>query len=234
MTREHYQARLAALQSDINAMAETTLSRYETALEVLESGDAGAASRVIEGDADINDRYLDLEGDCVELIALQQPVAGDLRFIASSFKILTDLERIGDLATNLARYGRENGGGFDSFDIRPIGRAAGEMVADAMDAYERGDSEAARAVAGRDNDLDARCRGASESVVRELLSMSAAESIDRNPRTNGSGEAAVEAALTNTSRALLTIRDIERVGDHAVNICARTVYMVENDDDLIY
>ncbi|ERH09844.1 MAG: phosphate uptake regulator [halophilic archaeon J07HX64] len=114
MARETYEARLALLRDDVVEMAGTALERYRTALDVLETGDRAQARRIIEGDDDINRRYLDIESDCIELLALQQPVAGDLRFIASSFKIVTDIERVGDLATNMARYGQEAGGGLDS------------------------------------------------------------------------------------------------------------------------
>ena len=234
MTRERYKAQLAQLRADVCAMAETTLTRYRTALEALETGDPDAARQVIEGDTDINELYLALEGDCIELFALQQPVAGDLRFVASSFKILTDLERVGDLATNLARYGSESGGGLRMVDIQSSSRAAGEMVADAIDAYADDDSAEARSVAARDDGLDMLCRAASETVVRELLTKPPADLSRENGHTDAHSIDDPEGAVTDVRRALLAIRDIERVGDHAVNICARTVYMIENNDDLLY
>jgi phosphate transport system protein len=221
MPRENYEDRLAALRADVTAMARTALNRYETALDVLETGDTEQAQRVIEGDHELNQRYLDIESDCIELLALQQPVAGDLRFIASSFKIVTDIERVGDLATNLARYGREAGGGLD-IHATPIGTTAGDMFEEAMAAYTDDDAEAARAIATRDDTLDEECRATTEAVVRDLMTTRAWEPEE------------VEQRLQNASRELLTVRDIERVGDHAVNICARTLYMLEYDDDLIY
>lgn len=224
MARKSYQSQLEHLRAEVGAMAETTLERYAAAVDVLDSGDPMAAQRIIEGDEDINQWYLDIEDDCIELLALQQPVASDLRFIASSFKIVTDLERIGDLATNLAQYGRESEGNLVSnADVAPIAQEAGDMVEAAMAAYERGDADAAREVAARDADLDDLCQDASEALVRELLTTTTVGDVDQ-----------VESTLENVSRALLTIRDLERVGDHAVNICARTLYMVENDDGLLY
>jgi phosphate transport system protein len=221
MTRESYEARLAALEADVTGMAETALDRYETALDVLQTGNEERARQVIEGDSELNQQYLDIESDCIELLALQQPVAGDLRFITSSFKIVTDIERVGDLATNLARYGREAGGGLD-IHARPIATTAGEMVEAAMTAYADDDAEAARAIAARDDALDEQCREMTEAVIRDLMTTRAWEPDE------------IEMRLQNASRELLTVRDIERVGDHAVNICARTLYMVEYDDDLIY
>jgi len=102
--REDYRESLDALRSDIESMSEDVLDQLLCALDALERDDHELAREVIDGDDRINQQYLNLEGDCVDLIALQQPVASDLRFIVASFKILTDLERIGDLATNLARY----------------------------------------------------------------------------------------------------------------------------------
>ena len=234
MTRERYQAQLAQLRADVCAMAETTLTRYRTVLEVLESGDSDTARQVIEGDADINELYLALERDCIDLVALQQPVAGDLRFVASSFKIITDLERVGDLATNLARYGSESGDGLEMVDLHSSGQGAGEMVADAVNAYADEDSTKARSVAARDNGLDMLCRAASETVVRKLLRTPLDDLSRENGHIDGLSTADLDNAVTDVRRALLAIREIERVGDHAVNICARTVYMIENDDDLLY
>lgn len=221
MTRESYEAELELLREDITDMAELALDRYETGLEILETGDEQRARRVIEGDHELNQQYLDIESDCIELLALQQPVASDLRFVASSFKIVTDIERVGDLATNLARYGREAGGGLD-IHATQIGETAGEMFEAAMVAYVDDDAEAARAIAARDDTLDERCRETTEAVIRDLMTTRAWE-------PDGVGQ-----RLQSASRELLTVRDIERVGDHAVNICARTLYMVEYDDDLIY
>lgn len=221
MTRETYAAKLELLRDDVTEMAELALDRYETGLQVLETGNEQQAARVIEGDHELNQQYLDIESDCIELLALQQPVASDLRFIASSFKIVTDIERIGDLATNLARYGREAGGGLDIHALS-IGTTAGGMVEEAMAAYADNDAEAARDIAAQDNALDEQCRETTEAVIRDLMTTHAWEPNE------------VEQRLQSASRELLTVRDIERVGDHAVNICARTLYMIEYDTDLIY
>jgi Phosphate uptake regulator len=106
------------------------------------------------------------------------------------------------------------------------------MVADAMAAYEAGDADACRRIDARDDDLDERCRRASEAVVRDLLEADRARSAENRTAANDADELA--AALNEVSSALLAVRDIERVGDHAVNIAARTLYMVDNDDELIY
>ena len=220
MPRTSYQDELAALRGEVGAMADLSLDRYWDAVEVLQTGDSAQARRIIDGDSELNEWYLDIERECIDLIALQQPLAGDLRFVASSFKIVTDLERIGDLACNLAEYGRDLGGEIE-IDVEPIARQAGEMVADAMAAYTTSDAATGRSVVDRDEQLDKQCKRASETIVRQLM-------------TGAVGAEPIDQRLQRVSRLLVTIRDIERVGDHAVNISARTQYMIENDDDLIY
>ncbi len=221
MARVEYQQQLADLREKVVAMSDIVLERYETALTALETKNESLARGVIEGDSEVNERYLDIEGDCIDLFALQQPVAGDLRFIASSFKIITDLERVGDLATNLAGYAiaaeRER---YPEIDVIYIGTEAGSMVAEAMEAYGNDDADSAREIAARDDRIDRLCMESSDAVVEDLL------------RTNYDDDAG--DVMDDVSRLLLTIRDLERVGDHAVNICARTAYMTDSDTELIY
>jgi phosphate transport system protein len=284
--RETFQDDLDRLRADVVAMGEAVLAQLDDGLTALETGDAALAREVIDGDAAINERYLDLEARCVDLFALQQPVAGDLRFVAAAFKILTDLERVGDLATNLGQYALAAGdeaqsplGGVEapdgaqtadgteaaddatapsSFEVAPtsvtgIGRDAHAMLADALAAFEAGDADACVEIAERDDDLDVLCQRAGEDVVRELLARgsalasggdgesSVAAETDADPDGPAKTDADpgtptewdVEAALDEVSRVLLTIRDLERVGDHAVNVAGRTYYMVEHDPALI-
>jgi len=223
MARESYQEKLDQLRSDVLYMSEVVLDRLRKGLEALDSKDEDLAWAVIDGDDEVNQMYLDLEQQCIDLLALQQPVASDLRFIAASFKIITDLERIADLATNLGDYTLQaERDVFPEVDVQSIGRFTVEMVEEAMEAYANEDPEACRYVANRDDELDGKCERASQLVVRDLIETELDDGAD------------VEVLLTDVSRLLLTIRDLERVGDHAVNIAARTLYMVENSDELIY
>ncbi|WP_435346158.1 phosphate signaling complex protein PhoU [Haloarchaeobius sp. HRN-SO-5] len=223
MARQNYQDKLVALEEDVLYMSEVVLDRLRTALAALENKDEDAAWDVIEGDDEVNALYLDVEQQCVDLLALQQPVASDLRFIAASFKIITDLERIGDLATNLGEYTLDaRRDVYPEVDVQAIGNQTTAMVEDAMDAYSAEDTDACFEIAERDDELDALCEHASHTVVRELIETEIDDGVE------------IETVLEDVSRLLLTIRDLERVGDHAVNIAARTLYMVENDDELIY
>ncbi|AWB27535.1 phosphate signaling complex protein PhoU [Halococcoides cellulosivorans] len=225
MPRREYQKSLDDLRADVRALADLVVSRLDQSLDALEGGNREAARAVIDGDDEINDRYLDLEADCIDLFALQQPVASDLRFVAASFKICTDLERIGDLVANLGQYALAADGTIAAVDLGTIGREAHAMVTDAITAYDTEDVAACRQIAARDDEIDALCQRASERVVRDLIERQA--TADGTPWD-------VERALDDVSRVLLTIRDLERIADHAVNVTARTLFLVESDPELIY
>ncbi|WP_251329542.1 phosphate signaling complex protein PhoU [Haloplanus pelagicus] len=224
MPRDEFQASLADLRAEVLSMGDLVADRLDRALTALETLDESAAREVIGGDDEIDRRYLALESTCINLFAQQQPVAGDLRFVAASFKILTDLERVGDLAVNLAQYTLEaNCERFAQVDLSSIGDLAGAMLDDAMTAYRTDDAALCREVAARDDELDSLCQAASERVVRDLIE-----------REVAAGDSwAVERLMDDVSRLLLTVRDLERVGDHAVNVAARTLYMIESDPELV-
>jgi phosphate transport system protein len=206
-------------------MGDLVLGRLDDALTAMADRDDDLARDVVQGDDEINERYLDLERDCIDLLALQQPVASDLRLVAASFKIITDLERVGDLATNLAGYALDaDRDVYPEVDVQAIGDETSAMLRDALDAYAAGDADAAHAIADRDDHVDDRCENAAAAVVRDLVETELATT----------DEWEYEDLLADVSRLLLTIRDLERVGDHAVNIAARTLYMVESDDQLLY
>ena len=225
MPREGYQEQLETLREDVLYMSELVLDRFQMSLDALQSKDEDLAMRVIRGDHEVNQLYLDLEQDCIDLLALQQPVASDLRFIAASFKIITDLERIADLATNLGDYAiQADRDVYPEVDIMALGNATATMVEDAMLAYGEEDAEACFEIADRDDDIDEQCENASRVVLTDLI----ASELDTTNDTE------IERIFRDVSRMLLTIRDLERVGDHAVNIAARTLYMVESNDELIY
>ena len=202
-------------------MGRDVTERLDRAVTAYEQRDPATGRAVAAADDEINERYLDLEAECIDLLALHQPVASDLRLVVASFKILTDLERVGDLATNLGtRVDAMAGGTVPSVPITDIGEMTLAQLRDALVAYETGDPERCRDVATADTDLDQRCGAATNDLVRSLVTYTPDDD--------------VAATLADTKRYLLTVRDLERAGDHAVNIAARTLYMVENDAELIY
>jgi phosphate transport system protein len=226
MARKGFQEQLTELRENVLYMSEVVLERLRMGLDALEQKDESLAREVIEGDHEINEMYLELEQDCIDLFALQQPVAGDLRFIAASFKIITDLERVADLATNLGDYTLQAKRDlYPDVDVQGIGDAVIEMIDDAMTAYADEDIETCFDIDDHDDEIDAMCETASSTVVRDLIETEIGAE---------SSETEIESLMQEVSRLLLTIRDLERVGDHAVNIAARTLYMVDNSDELIY
>jgi phosphate transport system protein len=221
MSRDTFEARLDALRTDVCAMGRDVTERLDRAVTAYEQRDPATGRAVAAADDEINERYLDLEAECIDLLALHQPVASDLRLVVASFKILTDLERVGDLATNLGtRVDAMAGDTVPSVPITDIGEMTLAQLRDALVAYETGDPERCRDVAAADTDLDQRCGAATNDLVRSLVTYTPDDD--------------VAATLADTKRYLLTVRDLERAGDHAVNIAARTLYMVENDAELIY
>ena len=210
-------------------MGEAVVERLERALAALATVDEAAARAVADADDEINRRYLSLESTCLQLFAQQQPVASDLRFVAASFKILTDLERVGDLATNLAAYTlAADERRFKAVDLSPIGDLAVGMFEDALTAYRTDDEALCREIAARDDELDTSCQQASHRIARELLERESDETVGDDASWG------IERLLDDVSPLLLTIRDLERVRDHAVNVAARTLYMVESDPGLVY
>ena len=222
MARDSFRAEMEALHEAVLDLGATVVDRLRTAVRALDDGDRERARFVLENDHEINERYLGLEADCIDLFTLQQPVASDLRFVAASFKILTDLERIGDLAMNLGGYVTGMSREFTPrADLVTIGELVADQVEDALAAYESADPEQCHAVADRDDEVDGLCERAAEVMLRDL--------VDQQP-----DEEALEGLLEEVFQLLLTVRDLERVGDHAVNIAARTLYMAESDDALLY
>ena len=224
MTREQYQDDLDDLGDDVFAMGELVLERLDESLTALRTGDGDRGRMVAEGDLAVNERYLALESRCIDLFALQQPVAGDLRFVAASFKILTDLERIGDLAANLGQYAAATTDELSpGVSVADVGSLARSLVRRSLDAYADRDAVACRAIHADDDEVDALCARGSEAVARDLIEREAA-----------SDAWELEGLLGQVSTLLLTFRDLERIADHAVNVAARTLYLTESDPELIY
>jgi phosphate transport system protein len=222
MPRDSFQSEMDDLHDAVIELGETVVERLRTAIAALEDADDESARYVLSNDHEINERYLELEADCIDLFTLQQPVASDLRFVASSFKILTDIERVGDLAMNLGGYVLEMDREFvPRADLVQVGELIADQIETALEAYGTADPTACHTVAEQDDEIDGLCGRAAEVLLRDL--------VDR-----AGDEEKLEPLLEEVFQLLLTIRDLERMGDHAVNIAARTLYMIESDDALLY
>jgi phosphate transport system protein len=223
MPREAYQSTLADLRADVAALGRDAADQFRRAVDALDRDRVDLAREVLADEDAVDERALALESECVRLLALESPVASDLRLVAATFKLLADVRRVGDLATNLAGYAVDaERAVLPEVDLRSLGEYALTQFEDAVDAYATGDPAACRAVAERDDNLDAMVAAAGDAVVRDLVTADAVTT-----------DADVERVLADVRRVVLTLRDVERVGDHAVNVAARTLYAIESDDSLV-
>jgi phosphate transport system protein len=178
-------------------------------VQSLVSRDSAAIERVLYGDEPINALHVEIDNRCFKLFALHQPMATDLRAIVSAVKINTDLERVGDLAVNIAEAAKRYATHppvKKLIDIPQMGDIAQEMLHDALDAFVRRDTVLAQAVLNEDDRLD----GLKTQIFRELL-----DYMLKDPTT-------VEPALD----LILVSRHLERIGDHATNIAEDVIFMV--------
>ena len=205
----HFQDELEQLKRRLLEMGGLAEDRVRAAVEGLVSRDMAIVQHVLSGDTPINQLLIEIDNRCFTLLALYQPMAVDLRAIVSAVKINTDLERVGDLAINIAeavtRYLR-HAPVKELIDIPRMARIAQTMLRDALDAYVRRDTAMAQAVLDKDDELD----GLKTQVFRELLTY-----MLQDPAT-------IEPALD----LILISRHLERIGDHATNLAEDVIFMV--------
>ena len=201
--RAQYDADLAALKTAVAEMGGCAADAVEAALEALCTADADAAAAVVKGDGRINSMQRDIEHRCMTLLLRQQPVAGDLRRISTAMKTVTDIERIGDHAADIAEIiphlaaSRRAGDPAVSDAIR-MGQKAHKMLLDALDALTGEDEPAAQKVIAADDEVDYDFNAIKRTLAAEIAA----------------DPAKVDAALD----LLMVIKYLERIGDHAVNI----------------
>jgi len=207
----HFHDQLADLKTRLLAMATRAESLIEDAVDALLERDADKAELVIASDDELNSFELEIEQLAVSLLALQQPMARDLRLVIGAIKISSDLERIGDHAVNIAQSAQRlitsHSPVIPDPEIEDMARRARRMLADAIDAFLRGDGVLGREVCKADDTVDA----LHESIFRILLTHMMSDT-----RT------------INTSLELLLVsRNLERVADLATNIAEDAVYLAE-------
>ena len=205
----HFQEELEGLQARLLEMGGLAEERVRAAVHGLVTRDTALIDKVIHGDEPINELHIEIDNRCFTLLALHQPMATDLRSIVASVKINTDLERVGDLAVNIAEAARRytNHAPVKKLvDIPQMGDIAQAMLRDALDAFVRRDTRLAHQVLNEDDRLD----GLKTQVFRDLLT----HMLD-DPAT-------VEPALD----LILVSRHLERIGDHATNIAEDVIFMV--------
>ncbi|HUY20515.1 MAG TPA: phosphate signaling complex protein PhoU [Candidatus Binataceae bacterium] len=209
-TNRQYEEELRGLRAGLIKMGGLVESQITEAVEALVERDSVHARTVIERDAEVNRMDIETDGRCINLLALHQPAASDLRFITTGLKITTDLERIGDNAVNICERAlelNEEPQLKPYIDIPRMASIAQTMVKDSLDAFMRNDTTLAEQVIARDDEVDL----LNYQIYRELLSFMA-----EDPHTIGVA-----------TRVLFVSKYLERIADHATNIAEMVVYMVE-------
>ena len=209
----HFQEELGALQERLLAMGGFAEERVREAVTGLATRDAALIESVLAGDEPINDLHIEVDDRCFKLLALHQPMAADLRAIVATVKINTDLERVGDLAVNIAEAAKrylQHAPVKPLIDIPRMGDIAQRMLRDALDAFVRKDTGLAEAVLAADDALDA----LKSHIFRELLTCMMQDGTT------------IEPALD----LILVSRHLERIGDHATNIAEDVIFLVSARD----
>jgi len=201
---------LQSLKEKLLRMAAAVEDALSLSIEALKEQKEEAAREVLKNEEKINLLDIEVDETCMRLLALRQPMAGDLRFITSAMKISSDLERMGDLAVNVAELALELAKLpllKPLIDIPRMARMAQEMVRDSITAFLNRDEALARDVCLRDDEVDA----LDDQIFRELLTfmMEDAHNVQR------------AVAL------ILVSRNLERMADHATNIGEDVIYMVK-------
>ena len=205
----HFREELEALQGRLLEMGGLAEERVRAALHGLVQRDPAAIDKVLSGDEPVNQLHIEVDNRCFRLLALHQPMATDLRAIVAAVKINTDLERVGDLAVNIAEASKRYIGHApvkQLIDIPQMGDIAQAMLRDALDAFVKRDTRLAHEVLNEDDRLDS----LKTQVFRDLLTYMLKD------------QSTVEPALD----LILVSRHLERIGDHATNIAEDVIFMV--------
>ena len=207
--RTDFHKRLQEIQDELLVMGNMVEEAIISSMEALKKRDLSLAQRIIDDDVKINEKRFNIEETCIQLIATQQPMAGDLRSIICVLSIITDLERIGDHAEGTAKIAVMTG---DEPPLKPLidlPRMAQKVVGmlhRSLEALIRSDVEAARQIIAEDDEVD----DLYDQVFRELLTFMA-----EDPKI-----------LTRATRLLWVGHNLERSADRVTNICERVIFSV--------
>lgn len=207
----HFDEALAALRQQIVLMCSQVQLMLADAVRALSTGDRALAEQVIERDSTANALEASIDEQCLELLVRYQPAAGDLRFITRGLKIVTDLERVGDLAANIAKRSIEiTAAGGPAIDLTEMAAVVQGTLKDSIDAFVTGDDHKALEVLRKDDVID--------NLTRRYVN----DFIDRamqEPQNIG-----------RIFPSASVVRYLERVADHATNIAELVIFMVQGRD----
>lgn len=211
---QKFETELQDIRSRVLAMAGLVEKQVADALEALITGNVDLARQVIEQDTQVNGLEIQIDEECTQIIALRQPTASDLRLIIAILKTITDLERIGDEANSIAQKAlnlSEQDRPKKSYrELSALGTHVCMMLRDALDAFGRFDVDAALKVAREDKNVDEEYEG----ILRQMITY-----MMEDPRT-----------ISRVLDLMWSARSLERIGDHATNVCEYVIYLVEGKD----
>jgi phosphate transport system protein len=206
----HFQQELQELKESLIKMAALVEEAINDAVQSLVKRDSDLAKKTFEEEDKINAMEIAIDDKCLKLLALRQPMAADLRFITSAMKIVTDLERMGDQAINIAERAISLNQELQLkpyLDIPEMAKITQSMVKDVLDAFVNQDPKLARSVCERDDLVD----GLNDQVFRELLTY-----MYEDPQT-----------ITRAVHLMIVCRCLERIADHATNLAEDVIFMLD-------
>lgn len=209
MTRELFDKKLREMQDDVLIMGSMVEKAIQRSMEALRTRDAARSNAVIEEDRAINTKRYEIEEKCIHTIALQQPMAADLRVLVAVLFIATELERMADHAEGIARinlmYGDEPLPAVLT-DIAEMADKAGDMLRSALTAFVERDAAAARLICDEDDQIDALYDSSYHTLIQEMI---------RTPES-----------VQRVTYLIWTCHNLERIADRVTNICERVIFMV--------
>ncbi len=211
---KRYNQELENLRQQVITMGRIVEEQLKDSLQSLFDADIKLAKSVIKKDNNVNKVELEISAQCVEIIALRQPTAADLRLILTVEKSITDLERIGDLSANLAKLSKKliNKGVSTRYytELQHVGVLANKMLAEALNAFARLDATSAVETMAIRNKIKRESTALSRQLITYMI---------EDPRT-----------IKQTLRVLNAAKDLERIGSHCENLCEYIVYLVKGED----
>lgn len=210
--RNSFHAQMDALQREIVRMGQLVSEMIDNATLSLARQDTDLAARVVQGDDEIDDLMIEIEMKSLQLMALQQPMARDLRALGTGLKLVTDLERMADHATDIAEVTLKLAGEpliKPLVDIPRMATLTQQMTREALDAYVKLDEAAARAMIQKDHEID----GLYRAIFDELIEM-----MQKDP-----------TVVRQATHLLHVAMSLERIGDHATNLGEWTIFLLTGE-----
>lgn len=209
-----FNTELEDIRNKVLTMGGLVEQQIDQAVKAFTAGDEELAELVIKQDDPIDVLEVDIDRECMQILALRQPAAFDLRLIITVIKIINELERVGDLAERIAKnalqISKVAGKNDEYYELQHIAELVKEMLHDALDAFARMSIEGVTDITAQDDNVDREYA----SIIRQLITH-----MMEDPRN-----------ITRSLDILWTARSLERIGDHACNIVAHIVYMVKGED----